>query len=255
MRNRGKALVLIVLFIIALSLFMNKERQTEVTIMTYNIHNAIGLDNKKDYKRIGEIINYYTPDIAALQELDSMTTRSGKNNVLDNISKVTGKHGTFAKAIRFDGGAYGIGTLSNQLPIKVERIQLPGREEKRVLLITEYNDYIFANTHISLNEKDRLESLKIIIKKAEKSRKPFILAGDLNDIPGSETIKLLEKHFTVFSNIQDNTYPANAPNQCIDYIAVHKKYSRDVSLISAKVAEEPAASDHRPVLVQIRIKN
>lgn len=255
MKNKGKVLLIIVLFIIALSLFINKERQTDVRIMTYNIHNAIGLDNKKDYKRIGEIINYYAPDIIALQELDSMTTRSGENNVLKNISEVTGKHGTFAKAIRFDGGAYGIGTLSNQLPVKIERIPLPGREEKRVLLITEYNDYIFANTHISLNEKDRIESLEIIIKRAEKSIKPFILAGDLNDTPGSATIKLLEKHFTVLSNQEECTYPADAPNKCIDFVAVHKKYSKNVRLISSKVTDEPIASDHRPVIVHLNIKN
>jgi endonuclease/exonuclease/phosphatase family metal-dependent hydrolase len=44
--------------------------------MSYNIRNAVGMDNTADYRRIADVITNTAPDVVALQELDSVTTRS-----------------------------------------------------------------------------------------------------------------------------------------------------------------------------------
>ena len=49
---------------------------TEINLMTYNVHNCIGLDDLRDYHRIAEVIRQASPDVVALQELDSVTGRN-----------------------------------------------------------------------------------------------------------------------------------------------------------------------------------
>ena len=45
---------------------------SEIHLMTYNVHNCIGLDGERDYRRIANVIRQATPDVVALQELDSV---------------------------------------------------------------------------------------------------------------------------------------------------------------------------------------
>ena len=84
---------------------------TTVTLMSYNIHNGIGLDEVTDYARIGEMIKSHNPDIVAIQEIDSATTRSNGAYVLGEIAKVAGMKDYYAPAIDYRGGKYGIGVL------------------------------------------------------------------------------------------------------------------------------------------------
>ena len=39
---------------------------TPVRVMSYNVHNCIGLDNVRDYNRIAEVIKQAAPDVVAL---------------------------------------------------------------------------------------------------------------------------------------------------------------------------------------------
>jgi len=58
--------------ILAISVYTQSYPQTEntVRVMSYNIHNGIGMDNKTDYQRIADVITKTAPDVVALQELD-----------------------------------------------------------------------------------------------------------------------------------------------------------------------------------------
>lgn len=72
--------------------------------MTYNIKNANGMDDVCDFQRIADVINHIHPEVVALQELDSMTHRSGQKYVLGEIAGRTQMHAYFAPAIDYDGG-------------------------------------------------------------------------------------------------------------------------------------------------------
>ena len=84
--------------------------------MTYNLHNCIGMDNRRDYQRIADAIRQARPDVVALQELDSVTGRNGGIHALDTLRALTDMNGFFAAAIPYDGGSYGIGLLSQAPP-------------------------------------------------------------------------------------------------------------------------------------------
>jgi len=231
----------------------NIQKNNEIVILTYNVRNCRGQDNRIDYQRVADIINRINPEVVALQELDSSTLRSGKIIVLDELALRTRLFPTFGASIAYQGGKYGIGILSKEKPIWWKSIALPGREEIRSLLIIEFKDFLFCSTHFSLNEEDRLKSVEIINDHFSKYSKPVFLAGDLNAVPESNVIKNIETKWQMLNNPADPTIPADNPNRCIDYIFVLKNNKNYFSVGQSTVEKEPVASDHLPVWVKIRI--
>ncbi|TGY07671.1 endonuclease [Bacteroides acidifaciens] len=248
MRNMKKNLLLI----IAILFVFSAQAQNTLKLMTYNIKNANGMDDVCNFQRIANVINNASPDVVAIQEVDSMTKRSGQKYVLGEIAGRTQMHAYFAPAIDFDGGKYGIGLLTRQVPVRLQTIPLPGREEERALVLAEFEDYIYCCTHMSLTEEDRMESLKIVKSFTTPYKKPLFLAGDMNAEPESDFIKELQKDFQLLSSPKQHTYPAPEPKETIDYIAALKSNANGFALISARVLNEPVASDHRPILVELR---
>ena len=240
------------LFIFAALFIFSAQAQNTLKLMSYNIKNANGMDNVCNFQRIANVINNASPDVVAIQEVDSMTNRSGQKYVLGEIADRTQMHGYFAPAIDYDGGKYGIGLLTKQVPLRLQTLPLPGREEARTLILAEFTDYIYCCTHMSLTEEDRMKSLELVKAFTSSSTKPLFLAGDMNAKPESGFIKELQKDFQILSNPKQHTFPAPDPKETIDYIATLKQNAKGFAVISAKVINEPMASDHRPILVELR---
>ena len=189
-----------------------------------------------------------------MQELDSMTHRSGQKYVLGEIAGRTQMHAYFAPAIDYDGGKYGIGLLTKEIPVSLKTMTLPGREEARALIMAEFDNYIYCCTHLSLTEEDRMASLELIKDFAAAHKKPFFLAGDLNAEPESAFIKYLQQDFQILSDVNQHTFPAPAPTETIDYITALKQNMKGFTVTSAQVVNEPVASDHRPLVVVLEQK-
>jgi endonuclease/exonuclease/phosphatase family metal-dependent hydrolase len=221
-----------------------------LTIMSYNIHNAIGMDGKCDYARIAAVITTAAPDVVALQELDSMTHRSHGVYALKEIAEHAGMHYFFCPAIPYDGGSYGIGILSRQEPLAVTRIPLPGREEARVLLVAEFAHYVLLATHFSLTPADEEASARIVAKAAAKYRKPVFLAGDLNAVPSSKAQRILRRHFTALTD----TSWVTCEGTCIDYIYARTSRHAPYRVLHRRLIDDHMASDHCPVLVTLRLQ-
>lgn len=232
-------------------------------IASYNIHHGEGTDGKYDFERLASQFNHWQANVIALQEVDSMTTRSGKTYALGTLADITRYYDTFCPTMDYQGGKYGIGMLSRQKPLKVTSYALPGKEEPRRLMVAEFKDYVVACTHLSLNADDRMASLPIILQAARNTDKPFVIAGDWNDTPNSPFIKALSKDFCLRSNTRLATFPADSPKDCIDYIAVYKRsgepnYSRSYCYVNepavvttATVGSSKTASDHRPIFAKM----
>ena len=223
------------------------QNQQQVQIMSYNVRHCAGMDMVLDYDRTAAVISKQHPDVVTLQELDSMTGRSGHRYQLGELADRTQYHPIFGSAINYDGGKYGVGILTRENPLSVKCIPLPG-EEPRVLLVVELKDYVIACTHLDLEAEQRLASVPLIVAEAQRWQKPFLLAGDWNDIPGSPLLQEMTKSFTILSG-DDATFPADEPQECIDYVASFKGQS--VMVLKSNVIDEPKASDHRPLVVNV----
>ena len=229
--------------------FGKPDKDFELNIMSYNVRHCAGMDLMVDYDRTANVITAQQPDVVALQELDSMTGRSGQKYQIEELAKRTNYYPVFGKAIDYDGGGYGVGVLTKEQPLSTKRIPLPG-EEPRVLLVVELKNYVIACTHLDLEEDARLASIPLIINEAEQWEKPFILAGDWNDHPNSQLLQELKKYFTINSG-NDFTFPADKPTECIDYVATYNSHSAKTR--ESVVVDEPDASDHRPLMVKLKI--
>lgn len=227
--------------------------RSDFRLMTYNVRNAKGMDNVTDYQRVADVILRTKPDIVALQELDSVTKRSGGVDVLQELASRSLMHAVYAPAIEFGGGKYGAGVLSKEKPLSYHYIPLPGREEKRVLLSVEFEKFIFCCTHLSLTDEDRMLSLEAIRAEAKAANKPFFIAGDWNATPDSPFIAAIKEDFELF-NSGMLTFPASGADRCLDYIAGYMKNGKPFTGLSSYVPKEEVASDHRPVVVDVRLK-
>lgn len=236
------------LIIILLGFALVSCKQKPLLVMSYNVRHCAGMDLVVNYDRTAAVISRQQPDVVALQEIDSMTGRSGHHDQLGELASRTQYHPVFGSAIDYDGGKYGVGILTREKPLSWKRIPLPG-EEPRVLLVVELRDYVMACTHLDLEEDQRLASVPLIVEEAQRWKKPFILAGDWNDGPDSELLQAMSQFFTVLS-CTEPTYPADEPNECIDYIAFFNSHL--VKALESCVIDEPEASDHRPIMVKIR---
>lgn len=224
--------------------------QDTLKVMTYNVRHCAGMDLVLDYDRTAAVIAQQQPNVVALQELDSMTGRSEQRYQLGELANRTGYHPVFGAAIDYEGGKYGVGILTQEIPLSTKRIPLPG-DEPRVLLVVELQDYVMACTHLDLEKEPRLASIPLIVEEAQRWQKPFLLAGDWNDTPDSELLQEMMKYFTILSG-NEASYPADKPQECLDYVARFKGHSVDT--LESTVIDELEASDHRPVVVRVVLR-
>lgn len=224
-----------------------------LNLMSYNVHNCIGMDNVRDYDRIARTILQASPDVVALQELDSATQRNNGAYALGELEQRTGMYGIFSAAIPFQGGSYGIGILSKEKPLSYRTIPMPGREETRSMIVAEFAEYIFCATHQSLTPEDQQESIHLILNAIKGSKKPVFLAGDMNSCPTDLPQQMLRKHFTTLNDTASCTFPANAPDRCIDYLYVYTDNGFRCQVQQTSVCPEDTASDHRPVVACIEV--
>lgn len=223
-------------------------------IMSYNIRNGIGMDETADLRRTARVIDSVGADIVAVQEVDSVTGRSQGRDILKELGEMTGMSHRFGAAIEYDGGKYGIGILFKGDPIGYSQIAMPGREESRTMLIIEFADFVFACTHLSLTEEDRMASIGLIREAAARYEKPFFIAGDMNSLPDEAFTKTLGQEFTIISPTAGTTYPADKPTDLIDYIAIENQFAKKIRIEDRRIIDEPAASDHRPICVDVEIE-
>ena len=228
-----------------------KKAGKTMKIMTYNIRHGAGMDGRWDLRRIAEVVRKVAPDVACFQEVEVGSSRSfgaDEPRMLAYFLEPGIRFSRFSKSIDFGGGEYGNAMVSAADPLSTKVLPLPGAEP-RSFLLCEFEDCYVGTAHLALEAAAALESVPLIVEATRGLRKPVFITGDWNVEPGSPVIRAFEEHFAILTDPGACTWPADQPNQCIDYIAVDKAHAGRVEVRSAEVIAEPMASDHRPVVV------
>ncbi|MFO7906871.1 MAG: endonuclease/exonuclease/phosphatase family protein, partial [Pirellulaceae bacterium] len=97
------------------------------------------------------------------------------------------------------------------------------------------------------NQKDRIDHGLIVAGPEE----PAVLAGDLNDLPDSDTLREFKTVWAPAKRKVLPTFPANQPEKQIDFILVRPEARWKT--IEVRVLEEPVASDHRPIFAVLEL--
>lgn len=230
-----------------------REDSGTVRFMSYNIRHGTSMSHQQNLDGQIAVMRSWNPDFIMLQEVDVRCVRSRSIHQPKRIAKALGMHATFAHTIRILWNKYGIALISREKPLSVERYPLPCKSENRMLLVCEFEDKYVACTHLSTQRAENMQIVDIITAAARKATKPFYIGGDWNDGPDSQLLDSLRKTFTVLSDENAHTFPANTPKACIDYIAVYMPDGTKLPEVTFQhVADEPQASDHRPVIIDVR---
>ncbi|MEO5685641.1 MAG: endonuclease/exonuclease/phosphatase family protein [Chitinophagaceae bacterium] len=238
-----------------------------ITILSYNIHHANPPSKPGliDVQAIADVVRREQPHLVALQEIDVHTRRSGTVlHEAEEIGRLTGLKAYFARAIDHEGGEYGVAILS-KYPIKdMKNTALPTDDNTKgehrtlasaTIILPQGRKIIFACTHLDAQHSDvnRQLQVKKILEVFKNETLPVVLAGDLNDLPGSDVIRQLDSHFTR-SCIENCPYtiPEISPTKTIDYIAFTP--AAKFTVLSHSVVNETYASDHRPLKVLLQVR-
>jgi endonuclease/exonuclease/phosphatase family metal-dependent hydrolase len=251
------------LFIVVFLCSIHLLHAQKIRVLTYNIHHGEDVNGKLDLQPIASVINKVSPDVVALQEVDSATNRTKKVDQLKELAALTGMNFFYGKSMDYDGGGYGVGILT-RLPVMdsfVTRLPNFSKSEPRVAATVELElnnkkRFLFSAIHLD-NVKDpaeRMEQAKRVQEVFAQKHMPSILAGDFNAQPDEATMKniIFQLYEETDPTGQSLTFPSNQPTVKIDYVLVCKKHLWKKK--SYKIIEEKIASDHRPVLSVVQLK-
>jgi endonuclease/exonuclease/phosphatase family metal-dependent hydrolase len=124
---------------------------------------------------------------------------------------------------------------------------------------------VVASVHLDLLGGPRLRHAEEIVKELERARErfdaPVVVAGDINEEPGGAAWDFLAEHFqdgyVVAPAGQGETYSSSVPRTRIDGVFADS----GIEVLSCGVPDEPElladyphATDHRPILAELRVR-
>ena len=228
-------------------------------LLTYNIKHGLGNDGRIDLERSAAVIKTLAPDLVALQEVDNSVERTGGIDQARRLGELTGMHAVFGDFMEYQGGHYGMAILSRYPIVGTQNHRLPAGEEPRSALAARVKvddsgrEIVFVGIHLYNTLEERLCQAKRVLDAMADETAPVILAGDFNSTPDSAVMSLIRGGWALPEKGEDRlTFSSDDPRREIDFIAYRP--SELFEILEHRVIDEPIASDHRPVLLVVRMR-
>jgi endonuclease/exonuclease/phosphatase family metal-dependent hydrolase len=229
-----------------------------VRVLSYNIHECIGTDDRQDVDRIAEVLRAADPDIIGLQEVRSRFEQAPEEDHLDRLSAALGMQAISGPTLFRTGADYGNALLCRH-PVEVlKRLDLsfPGREPRGALDVVmnlQAGRMRVIVTHLGLWPAERRFQVKRLVQALGNGAPlPVVLMGDLNEgLPLGRPARWLHRHFG--RGPAPGTFPSALPLLALDRILVRPEQA----LLSLQVLKTPltrVASDHLPLLAIITLR-
>lgn len=214
------------------------------------------MDSVLDLERIAALIRSVDPDLVALQEIDSVTTRTGGVDQAAELGRLTGLEARYGRFMPYREGAYGMAILSRWPVEESSNLRLPDGEEPRtalsavVRLPASGERLRFVSIHLYRTEEERMAQAVALDSLLDGSGLPTILAGDFNSTPDSPVMARLRSSWDIVPKGDDRfTFSSYDPVREIDFVLVRP--GDRFQLLSQRLLDEPVASDHRAVFVEM----
>lgn len=220
--------------------------------MTYNVRSL-----RDDDDAVARVIRAAQPDVICIQEAPRFLRWRSKAASLSRragMLTVTGGRPASGNLILC---TMGVDTLQSwDIALSVE----PGLHQRGVAVaLMSYRgaQFAIAGTHLDLRSEPRVRHVAEIeeaLAAVLPAGTPIIIAGDMNDAPGSPVWSALTEHrvdaAAAASAEPAVTFSAQAPRRRIDGIFVDPRFSvRSVQVIES--ADVLVGSDHRPVVADL----
>ncbi|HWP60169.1 MAG TPA: endonuclease/exonuclease/phosphatase family protein [Candidatus Acidoferrales bacterium] len=225
------------------------------TAASYNIHQCVGVDRKRDPRRVARVIEELKADIIGLQEVDYRPLGDRKSYQLNYLAEVTGLNAIAGPTIQRPAAEFGNALLTRHRIIKLclHDISVPRRQPRGAIdaLIDVHGQPVrVLVTHFGLSGRERRRQVLQIMKLVENEAAPLtLLLGDLNEWwPPRFSVRNLNARLGRAS--APRTFPSRFPLFALDRIWV----SPHEALVETKVIKTPLAriaSDHLPLRATI----
>lgn len=235
-----------------------------VRILSYNVKHGLGMDSQVDLERIATVIRDLEPDVVTLQEIDSVTARTGLEDQAARLGELTGMKAIFGGFMDYRGGRYGMALLSRYPIVEWENHRLPDGAEPRSALAARIEllrpgygtapQIVVVGIHLYATAAERQAQAARLVELFAAEEAPVVLAGDFNSIPDSKVIRLLEDEGgwrRPAKQGQAFTFPSGIPDREIDFIMFRP--GDRFTVREHSVVPETLASDHRPVLIELEL--
>lgn len=220
------------------------------------------MDHAYDISRIAGVIDASGADIIGLQEVDRYySARSNYEDTIAVLAQQLGMHWCYGANVirapepgRMQQGEYGTAILSKYKILSHQNHPLSSDEsEQRSLLaaVLDVDGEILHmyNTHLGLEQPERVAQVKEILAIASRKSEPCIVTGDFNAHPDSIEIADMSSAFrSAFAGeLEACTFPAGDAVETIDYIFVNDR----VEIGNDRTVIQSLASDHYPIAAKL----
>lgn len=236
-----------------------------VRVATYNVHRWQGVNGRAvpDVARAGYVIEELGADVLALQEvLRPFPEDPGVEDTLGRLCDELDLHLAFAVTRRHRRGQLGNAILSRYPITSISVLDISySRIERRGALAAHIGSAggglgVIA-THLSLVDRTRRRQVQSLLEHPALNSGPAVLMGDMNAWRKCKGSQALEQSLNGALNLHDNFHwPASFP-AARPLIALDRIYVRNADVVSIShhdTASARKASDHLPVVAEVRVK-
>ena len=227
----------------------------EIPVASYNVHQCVGVDGRKEPMRIAEILNAMRCSIVGLQEVsfrNAGTRESCQLRFFEEESRMQ----TIAGPARVVGDSCYGNVLLTSFPIvssELLDLTVSGREPRAAIdavLRIHSKDVRVIVTHLGLRGFERRLQVSKLLRAIREQHLPTIVLGDLNEwAPMSRAMRWLRNHFG--KSNAPRTFPSTFPVLALD--RVWSSHDTFLGSSSYWTRLTRVASDHLPIRASIRI--
>lgn len=223
-----------------------------VRVMTWNIHGGVGLDGRRDLRRIVECARRHDADILALQEVGARRHVPGAADDFNYLAEELGNHAAESRLVTAPDGHYGHAVIS-RWSLSGTRLHdiSHGRREPRAaietVVHTPFGRLHLVAAHLGLSFAERRHQAAFLAGLLRGGPERDLLLGDFNDWVWRGSVqRTLNRIFPGHSHAR--TYPSFWPLFALDRI-----YCRPRKMLLRSWTDETCriASDHLPVIADL----
>lgn len=270
-KRHSKSVLILTLLLIPLILTVawtsityqiNPQPSGQLTVMTYNIHEAIDVNNRLDLNGILTTIQQSNPDILIMQEVDTGVIMSGTT---DQSRWLAQRLNMYLAPVTSTSHIWQSDVILSKYPILFyEEIVLQSPSEDDTLLRAEIEIAgqevsVFAVHFSAFSATDRRIQADIALPWITSTGGLKIWGGDFNinaytsdstdqSIYADITTYFNDSFVVASSRTGNLTWPSRLPSERIDYVFVTPAIT-----VTSHTVPQSLASDHLPVVVELQL--
>jgi endonuclease/exonuclease/phosphatase family metal-dependent hydrolase len=228
---------------------------TRLRVASYNIHECVGRDGRRDPERIATVLRELEADVIGLQEVDARLGITRTSMQMQYLANTLRLHAVAGPTLQRGSGHYGNALLTRRPVLDVRHVDLTVyRREPRGAIDADLDvDGAIVRvivTHLGLLPGERRIQVRRLLDILGRTRSDvLILLGDINEwFAVGRPLRWLHARLGRTTGVA--SFPAARPVFALDRIWVHPR----PTLLSVTAHASPTArtaSDHLPVMADV----